>query len=85
MTEAPEIIYLQWTGIVGHEDNTWCSDEISEDDVEYIKKALADKRLELLRKFDKEMKYMEELGIIFPMSLDDLWTKVVSELAKELE
>ena len=55
MSEAPEIIYLQWTGEVGHEDNTWCSDEISEDDIEYIKKDIADGRLELLRECNNIM------------------------------
>jgi hypothetical protein len=36
---APERIFLQWTGSEHDEDNTWCADQIHDDDVEYIKLA----------------------------------------------
>ena len=35
--DAPEIIYLQWRGGEYEEDNTWCWDQINDDDIEYIR------------------------------------------------
>ena len=55
MSEAPEVIYLQWTGSEYDEDNTWCSDEINDDDIEYIKKALAAEMRGELDKLTQEL------------------------------
>ena len=49
-----------------------------------LAQALADKRLELLKRVDKEMEIMYRLKIIYPASLDDLWTDIVSELAEAI-
>lgn len=35
-SEAPEWIWLQWVE-PGCEDNTWCEDQINDDDVGYIR------------------------------------------------
>jgi hypothetical protein len=45
MTDAPEVIYLQWFGNVPYGESTWCEDQTDDDDVEYIKKEIADKQL----------------------------------------
>ena len=37
MNEAPNTIYLQWTGSELDEDNTWCTDQINDDDVVYVR------------------------------------------------
>lgn len=54
MNDAPEVIYLQWSGGEHDEDNTWCVDQTNDDDVEYIKKATADRRGRLLERLNKE-------------------------------
>ena len=48
-------------------------------------KALADKRLEMLKRVDKEMEIMYRLKIIYPASLGDMWTDIVSELAEAID
>jgi len=47
MTDAPETIYLQWIpeGNPYDDEITWCEDEIHEDDIEYTRKDIADKRI----------------------------------------
>jgi len=45
----------------------------------------ADSRLVLLRRLDKEMEIMYRLKIIYPASLGDLWTDIVSELAEAID
>ncbi len=39
MTDAPEVIYLQWipNDIPFNDEITWCVDEIHEDDTKYIR------------------------------------------------
>ena len=43
--------------------------------------AESDRRLALLKRFDKEMEYLYEMKFVFPASLGDLWTDIVRELA----
>lgn len=58
MSEAPEIIYLQWIPEKTWYDDTvtWCEDSINDDDVEYIKASTATRRLGLLRRWDEYRK-----------------------------
>ena len=53
MTEAPEVIYLQWIPEkVWNEltdEVTWCVDQINDDDIEYIKKAESDRQAKAIR------------------------------------
>ena len=78
MRKAPEVIYLQWSDGENYEDNTWCQDQINDDDIEYIKKATATRRLELLRRCQIWIdKMSDELPGYAPLELLD-------ELAKEL-
>ena len=72
MREAPEVIYLQWSDGENYEDNTWCQDQINDDDVEYIKKATTDRWLELLRDLAE-------------WTSDTVPNKLEERLAKELE
>jgi len=56
MTDAPVRIYLQW--MPGEGEVTWCVEEINEDDIEYTRKDIADKRiveLEAKVKFEQDM------------------------------
>ena len=45
---GPDRIYLQWQREY-HEETTWCVDQIDDDDIEYIRVDIADRRLALLR------------------------------------
>ena len=55
MNKAPELIYLQWAGTEC--ESTWCSDQINDEDIEYVKKDTAAKRLELLREIKVMLGY----------------------------
>ena len=54
MSEAPEIIYLQWIPEKTWYDDTvtWCEDEINDDDIEYIKASTATRLRGLLRRVE---------------------------------
>ena len=54
MSEAPELIYLQWIpkeAWDNYEDViTWCQDQINDDDIEYVKASTATRLRELLKR-----------------------------------
>jgi len=85
MREAPETIYLQWTGPPGHEGITWCVDQINDDDVEYVKKAKADKRPELLMEVFEliDDQYGEGIKNGYWPTIAPLHKKLEKELADE--
>ena len=81
MSEAPKIIYLQWIPDKGIFDEiTWCEDEINSDDIEYIKKDIVTKQLELLEDIHKAIvsDYVREL-------LGHPWHKLTERIEEELK
>ncbi len=58
MSDAPDVIYLQWipgypnkmAELLEFDEVTWCFDEVNEDDIGYVREDIADRRLALLRR-----------------------------------
>ena len=52
MSEAPDVVYLQWIPEKTWYDDTvtWCEDQINDDDIEYVKVSTATRLRELLRR-----------------------------------
>ena len=53
MSDAPDVIYLQWIPgyprVDADDEVTWCQDQINDDDIGYVREDIAASRLELLR------------------------------------
>ena len=85
MREAPEVIYLQWADGESYDDNTWCQDQINDDDIEYVKVSTATRRLELLMDIDEKCAFCP---CCMSHKISTVGEKVHAdgcELAKELE
>ncbi len=80
-TPAPERIHLQWTGTPSTEENTWCEDQIHDDDVEYIKLAAVGLLISpLLQRCKVWIDNMsDELPGYAPLELLDELEEVISE------
>jgi hypothetical protein len=71
---APKTIYLQWQDGGDTGEMTWCTELIMDDDVEYIRKDISDKRIatltEQLKAAEKRAKYLERGHVIDSGDLD---------------
>ena len=56
MSDVPETIYLQWIpeNTWYSDAITWCEDHINDDDIEYVIATTADRRKELLMRWNDE-------------------------------
>ena len=78
MSEAPELIYLQWIPEEARDNYedviTWCEDEINDDDIEYVKASTATRLRELL-----------ERAYIIYMDTGKIPTHLLLEIHRELK
>lgn len=85
MKEAPEKIYLQWVGTEFDDESTWCTDQINDEDIEYVKAVLADRRLELLRRTKRYLYHRDECAVNYSDPVCDCrLSKLLLELVEEL-